>query len=311
MLTAEAIAAYTASNLRYLGPLDPSLGGGAVRALLTGVTTAELAAAPLAYRPQRAADDPAWEPYQGVRRDLTLPHPQAEKPALPVQALVVWSPGKARLDAQLRATHLRRLEARLQDLAGKLGRRPYTTQATVEKRVARLLGRQPARHFLTVQVGFGEAGPTLTWHQDAAALAAAVAVDGRYVLGTNAPELDATAMLTQAKRRDVPEKGYATLKGPLAVRPIYLHKQERILGLVFCTMVALLLYALLELSALRAGLAQSGRTLLTQFAPLAIVVLVCTDGTRLRRLSGLAPPLAALLATLSGTHPRRYLTVHP
>lgn len=34
MLTLAAIPAYEASALRYLGPLDPSLGGGAVRALL-------------------------------------------------------------------------------------------------------------------------------------------------------------------------------------------------------------------------------------------------------------------------------------
>ena len=32
-----------------------------------------------------------------------------------------------------------------------------------------------------------------------------------------------------------PEKRYALLKGPLAVRPILLHKQERVLSLVCCT----------------------------------------------------------------------------
>jgi len=311
MLTLEALAAYAASDLRYLGPLDPSVGNGAVRALLEAVPAEELAAAPLAYRPQRAANDAGWEPYQGVERELLLPHPQPDQPALRVRALVVWSPGKARLDAQLRQTQLTRLEAALADLAGKLGKRPYTTHATVEKRVATLLRQHPARRFLTVQVGSGEHGLTLTWQRDEPRLEAAAAVDGRYVLGSSAEDLDATTLLTEAKRRDVPEKGYATLKGPLAVRPVYLHKQERILALVFCTMVALLVYALLELLARRAGIALSGRALLVAFAPLAVLVLVCPDGTSLRHLTGLAPPLATILAALGWPAPDRYRCIHP
>jgi len=162
-----------------------------------------------------------------------------------------------------RETHLTRLETALTDLAGKVGRRPYTTKATVERRLAAILARQPARQFVTARVEEGvdddppEAPPTLrlVWAHDAAALAAAAALDGRYVLGANDPSLDPEHMLASAKRRDVPEKRFALVKGPLAIRPVYLHKQERIQALVFCTMVALLVFALLELLAHRAGFA--------------------------------------------------------
>jgi hypothetical protein len=310
MLTEAAIAAYLASDLRFVGPLDPSVGNGAVRHLLEQVTAAELAAAPLAYRPQRALTDPEWEPYQGVLRELVLPPETPGGPPLALRALVVWSPGKARLDAQLRATQLSRLEAALTELRGKLGRRPYTTAPAVARRVATLLRRHPARRFLTVTVGADSTGPTLRWEQEAAALAAAAALDGRYVVGTNAVDLDADAVLTAAKQRDVPEKGYATLKGPLAVRPVYLHKEERILSLVFCTFVALLVYALLELLARRAGLTQTSHALLAQFAAVTVVVLVGTDGSELRRLTGLAPPLQAILRVLGWPATDRYLTVH-
>jgi len=310
MLTLDALAAYAASGFCYLGPVDPSVGGGAVRALLASVSQAELAAAPLAYRPQRAAADPHWQPYQGVLRELPLPHPQANQPPLPIQALVVFSPGKARLDAQKRETYLCRLEQALADLVGKLGRRPYTTVSAVQQRVARLCQHQPARPFLSIVVAEGAAGPTLTWQRTEAALATAAELDGRYVLGTNALGLDANTMLTDAKQRDVPEKGYATFKGPLAIRPIYLHKQERILSLVFCTMVSLLVYALLELLVRRAGLPLTGQRLLAQFAPLAVIVLVCNDGTSLRRLTGLAPPLIATLTALGWTNLDRYRRLH-
>lgn len=159
MLTEEALAAYAQSALYFPGPLDPSVGHGAVRALLEGVPVADLEAAPLAYRPQRAQGGPDWEGYRGGVRPLELPPSAAHPAALRLRALVVWSPGKARLDAQRRATQLRRLEEALADLAGKLGRRPYTTRAAVDRRVAALLRHHPARPFLDVQVQGGTDGP--------------------------------------------------------------------------------------------------------------------------------------------------------
>jgi transposase len=310
MLTSEALAAYHDSGLCYLGPLDPSLGQGTVRELLTAVEAAELRE--LAYRPQRADRHLAWQPYRGVLRVLEIPHPTLERSPLHVRALVVWSPAKARLDQQLRTTQLTRLEDTLTDLTGKLNRRPYTTRVSVEKRLATILQRHPARRFLSVAVTGGDGAPVgLTWTRDEVAIQEAAKIDGRYVLGTNEAALDADQILARSKRRDVPEKRYALLKGPLAVRPIYLHKEERIHALVFCTMVALLLFALLELLARRADLSQSGQTLLAAFAPLAVVVLVFADGSTLRRLAGLAPPLASILQALQLPPVQRYVAAHP
>jgi transposase len=313
MLTLEAIAAYDASEVHYLGPLDPHLGDGAVHALLASVPAAELAApeAALRYRPQRAAADPAWVPYHGVCRELRLAHPEPGRPALQVHALVVWSPSKARVEAQVRTAHLGRLEAALADLASKLGRRPYTTGAAVEKRVATLLRRHPARSYVTVTVASGEAGPTLSWSRAAATLAAAAILDGRYVLGTNDPTLTADEQLATSKQRDVPEKRYATVKGPLAVRPVYLHQEERIVSLVFCTLVALWGFALLEWVARRGGVHQSGTVLLARFSEARLLVLGFADGSRLRRVLGLDPPEAELLRALGWPPATRYTLVQP
>jgi hypothetical protein len=298
MLTEAAVAAYAGSGLCYLGPLDPSVGHGAVRDLLAGVEATDLAAHPLPYRPQRAAHDPDWEAYCGVERSLLVPHPDPTHEPLVVRALVVWSPGKARLDAQLRLTHLQRLEKDLAALTGKVGKRPYLTVEAVQKRVAALRKGQPARHLLTCAVsgGPGTGAPLrLTWSRDEAALAQAATLDGRYVLGTNDAHIDAPAMLERSKWRDVPEKRFALVKGPLAVRPVYVHKEERVLGLVFCTLVALLLFALLELLLRRAGLALSGQQFFAACAPVALVLLRLHDGSTLRQVTGLPPPLVTLL----------------
>jgi transposase len=309
MLTLDALATYHDSALCYLGPLDPSLGQGAVRELLAAVSADDLAE--LRYRPQRADRDRDWQPYRGVLRTLVLPHPDPEREPLRVRALVVWSPAKARLDQQLRTTQLERLEGQLSDLVGKVGKRPYTTRHAVDQRVATILRRHPARRFLTVVItGGADELLQLTWTRNPETIQEAACLDGRYVLGTNDRSLDANQILARSKRRDVPEKRYALIKGPLAVRPIYLHKEERIGALVFCTLVALLVFALLELQARRAGLTQSGQTLLATFASLAVVTLVFADGSTLRRLSGLSPPLATILEDLGLPPAQRYVTAH-
>jgi hypothetical protein len=305
MLAPESMAAYEAARLRFVGPCDAGEPG---RALLRAVPAAELAAHPLAYRPERAERDAGWQPYRGVLRPLDLPHPEPGRPPLRLRALVVWSPGKARLDARLREAQLARLAARLADLAGKLNRRPYTRAETVRRRLAQLLRHQPARPFLAIELTEADGALGLTWQRSDAALAEASALDGRYLIVTNAAGLAADDVLRQAKRRDVPEKRYAALKGPLAVRPVYVHKQERVLGLIFRTMVALLAYALVELECKRVAVRRSAEALFAEFAGLAIVVTRFSDGSRLRRVSGLQPSHTGLLRAL-GLPPLEHYTI--
>jgi hypothetical protein len=313
LLTVEASAAYEASELRYLGPLDPHRGAGAVRALLTSVAAADLAAPETALtdRPQRAAADPAFVPYHGGPRELLRASPEPGRPPRRVRALVVGSPSKARVAAQGRAAPLARLETALSDLAGKRGRRPYTTVTAVANRLATLLRRHPARACLTVRAGLDEAGLPLHWERREDPRAAAAELDGRYVVGTNEWRLTADEVLAASTQRDVPEKRYATVKGPLAVRPVYLHKQERIASLVFCTMVALVVFALLEGVARRGGAHQSGTVLLARFSEVRLRVLAFADGSRLRRLTALDPPEAELLRALGSPPGTRYNVVHP
>ena len=72
MVTPEAVLACHRHDLFYLGPLPQ---GKATEAVLHSVSAKELAAHPLAYRPQRVrADDPNFVPYQGVWRPFTFEH---------------------------------------------------------------------------------------------------------------------------------------------------------------------------------------------------------------------------------------------
>jgi hypothetical protein len=199
----------------------------------------------------------------------------------------------------------------LADLARKRGRRPDTTGAAVEKRVAPLRRRHPARPYVPVTGGSAATGPTRRWTRAAAALAAAAARDGRYVRGTHAPTRTAAEQWALSKQREGPEKRDATVKGPLAVRPVYRPKEARLGSLVFGTLVALLGFALLEGVARRAGVPQSGPVRLERFSDARLLGLSCADGSPLRRVRGLDPPEAELLRALGWPPATRYTVGHP
>ncbi len=88
LVTPEVVAACHRHGLYYLGPLPNST---ATTALLQSVAAAELAAQPLAYRPQRVkADAPDFVPYQGVWRPCAV---ETAAGRFTDRALVVWRAG--------------------------------------------------------------------------------------------------------------------------------------------------------------------------------------------------------------------------
>jgi hypothetical protein len=146
------------------------------------------------------------------------------------------------------------------------------------------------------------------FHLDRERLAAEQALDGRYALGTNAAHLSAHEALTIFKAQDDAEKQFRTWKGPLAVRPVFLHTDERIEGLVLITLVALLVRALLRLRCQQAGLKLSPDRVLAEFTPWSVVDLTLTDGTHVRQVALPSDLQAQVMTALGVPAYERYLT---
>ena len=72
--------------------------------------------------------------------------------------------------------------------------------------------------------------------------------DGYSVIVTTLPKGDASAdeLFTKFKQQSYSEKINAEFKGPLAIRPVFLHSPERVEALVFLMIIALTLYYLLQ-----------------------------------------------------------------
>ena len=301
MITPEAVLACHRHDLFYLGPLP---NGTATEAVLESVSAEELAAHQLVYRPQRVKpDDPRFVPYQGVWRPFSF---EDDGQQVTDRALVVWSAGKQRLDEQKRKTYLKRLLNRLADIQKKLNTRRYKKRAYVEQRLVTIRQGNSAKGLVDIQLSGEDGALGLTFRINRQRLAAAQALDGRYALATNAHQLDASEALTLFKGQDGVEKRFRVVKGPLLVRPLFVRTDRRIEGLVFITLLALLVRAILERACRQQGLQLTAERLFQGFATLQAVDLIWADGSLQRRASEMTAFQTEVLNTLGWPTPEAY-----
>jgi hypothetical protein len=283
---------------------------------LRSVSTAELAAHPLAYRPRRQEKNTEFVPYQGVWRSFIITAPLAADAAGPREkftdrVLVLWSAGKAQLDGQKRRTYLKRLLDGLENIRRQLNQGQYSRRDYTVAQINHWQRGNPAKRLVPVDLQGEDGQLELTFRLDRDRLAAAQAVDGRYALGTNAPDLSADDALRIFKAQDDAEKQFRTVKGPLAIRPVFLHNDQRIEGLVWVTLVALLVRALLTWQCQQAGLSLSADRILAEFAAWAVIDLTLVDGTHLLQVPSPTEAQAQVMQALGVPPCERYLTTRP
>jgi transposase len=309
-VTPQAIRDCHEHGFFYLGPLPKT---NATKRLLRSVSAAELAAHELAYRPKRQAQDTTFVPYQGVWRPfhVTTPapsdQPQAAQKVYTDRALVVWSAGKARLDVGKRRTYLKRLLDGLDHIRRQLNQGRYVERDYVVERIDSVRRGNPTKDLVWWDLQGSEGQLRLQFHLDRDRLAAVQLLDGRYALGTNANHLTADQALRLFKGQDDAEKQFQALKSPLAVRPVFLHSDQRIEGLVFVTLVALLVRSLLFVQCQQAGLNASVDRIVAEFAPWSVVDLVLADGSHVRQVATPTEFEADVMARLGVPACERYL----
>ena len=137
---------------------------------------------------------------------------------------------------------------------------------------------------------WGEPGDIkMRWWVDQEVLHEMCRLKGRYLLVTDQPDLSAVEMLETYKDKDKVEKRFGVAKGVLRVRPIYLHKDERIAAMLLVNMIALLVYSLAERRCRRNGLKITGRQMLYEFASLHVIEMGFKDRSILYRSMPLTP----------------------
>ena len=186
---------------------------------------------------------------------------------------LIWirSSAKADDDHQCRQNRLERAKTALRDLDGRLNKRNLTTDSEIRAAFKKILKEHGCEGFLRVKLeskaescvkrfrpGKPKAGDPYTWNskliynlkvsENAVRLRQESNTDGVFPLITN---LDAKLV----KKRDVLqmyryqphiERRFENLKTEYAVRPVYLKKSERVIGLLHVHFIALMVAALIE-----------------------------------------------------------------
>ncbi len=189
--------------------------------------------------------------YRGCLRSFAVPDPET-KQVHAFRVAYIWSSEEARSVAEARERALGAAETALGRVQRGLGGQHYRTKPQVDDRVSTILG-QAVKGWLTVTTGMEGKRPTLTFARNHAAIAQSAELDGLYALATNLPgPLTATRLLRLYKEQSLVESRHRDLKGPLRVRPIFLHNDDRIQALISIVGLALLIFGLIELDLRRA-----------------------------------------------------------
>jgi len=207
---------------------------------------------PLDYSPKSQADLPAEQrdQYRGVEvrqeiRGLVEGTPICCKYRL----LLLWSEAKARQEAATRQRHLDKIRAEFGHIEKNLNRYRLKTLSDVQRRLEAAKRRYAEGKMFRYEVGQNRDGSlTLSWHIDSKDLAHQEELDGVFVLKTNLSKAthSTSDVLRTHKEQIQVERRIGNLKGPLAVAPMYLKNPQRMAGLLFILMWALMILALME-----------------------------------------------------------------
>jgi transposase len=185
-----------------------------------------------------------------IEDTMALAGPRKKDPVLTLRRVFVHSSARAQAAVTARARKLDHARDDLQRLARGLGSRHYPDAASVTARITAISRARRIGAYLqtTVDTHSGTAKPTLIWAFDEQALAAEAATDGWYALLTSLDlaQVDAPEVLRRYKGQEAVERRYSTVKGPLAVAPMFLKNNRRIAALVTVICLALLVFCLIE-----------------------------------------------------------------
>jgi hypothetical protein len=231
------------------------------------------------------------------------------------RVLYVYGSEEAGAARASRVKLMARAEHALAGIARGLLGRPRQDPEAVERRVAGAVSKGRVGAWLRTEVeGRPDGTVSLRWSPDLAALAESERRDGLYALITNMSprQCSADRLLALYKDQALSERAHHFLKGPLAVRPVFLKSNRRAAALVGVCSIALLIYGLIEADVRRAiaptrtiaGLLPEGRAA----RPTAENILKAFVGLgfqRARTRNGLqeipdplTPPQQAILAAL-------------
>ncbi len=181
------------------------------------------------------------------------------------RVVFVFSTADQKVVRKQRQKQIEKLRAGLEQIQKSVaaGRRG-TDLESVQRRVGKLFGTKEAARYFHWQLeplsaaerkrlpppqrGCKHATQVFSFSFDDSLVAGDEQYDGYSVLVATVPKSESNAdeLFTRFKQQSYSEQVNSEFKGPLAVRPVFLHSPQRVEALVFLMMIALTLYYLLQ-----------------------------------------------------------------
>jgi transposase len=301
-LNDELAIAYDDHGLRYLAGLQPQKK--VHRELLVKYPDEQFYALPL-------NNERGSKRYWGRPCQVTFEH---EGQQVTHRGLVILSGPMRSALRKGRATKLRALRRELKAVQSKIGQPYHRTVEAVQKRADTRIKKSPVGKFMRAQAYTDEQGQIrLRWWIDRYTLLLAMQKDGRYLLVTNNWRLSLQRLFDLYRNKDGVEKRFKVSKSDLKISPIYLHKDERIEGMLLINMLALLAYSLVERQVRQNGLQMTTRRIIEKLESLDLIETLCWDDSWLYRVVPVDTEQALLLEILAQvlTELRRPRWPHP
>lgn len=239
----DNIVAYRNAGARFLGPMQLTP---AEREFVESVP--QDAFVPLEYRSQNNRDCE----YRCFDTPLTLRRQKRQEP-LEVRALVMHSTQKQQRDLGQRQKKLAKALKRLEEIRGHLNKARYAHEEYAREKVEKAIP-QDLQGIVRYELSGEYKQLSLRAWFDEAALAEAGRGDGRWLIVCDDKDHTPDELFALQREHYNIEALFRSFGHDLPVQPMWLHKDERLRGLLLVFILALTVYSLIELCSTRAKL---------------------------------------------------------
>jgi transposase len=228
------------------------------------------------------------------------------------RGVVVLSGRKAEQDAKKRGEAVSEIESEFRKIKAKLNTKRWRERDLVQRRVESILSRKKKSshaHLFKTEVSGDHGNLSFTYSIDEDVLKSASRLDGKYVLATTLNNgWSAEKVFETYRSRYLVEARIRNMKSEIAVRPIFLHDEGRIRALVFVSILALMVYSLIEILARRSGMERmTTRRLLFVFQKISVIELKMKGGVKFRLVEDLTMAQGEILDRLKLKMPASYI----
>ena len=247
LLSYANITAMSDARVNFLAPLAAARVPAGLFAGIDPATTTEVD-----YIAQRDAGKPADQrcAYRVTEDVMSIAGPRKGDRVHQIRRILVHSSANQAAAGNARTLKLDKARTELDTLARTAGTRHHPDIAAVTAKAAQISRHRRIGAYLhtSITTDPDTAKPVFTWHYDQTAIDAEAACDGWYALLTNLhpDDADPAEVLHRYKAQNTVEQRYSTVKGPLAVAPMFLHTNRRITALITVICLALLIFSLIE-----------------------------------------------------------------